>query len=642
MPKKIGDFKKEKAGGSKPEEKKKKKKRGFFGNVKHYGGKTAGGFYEMGTGLPSGMVEMAKVTAPMAGDIVSGQRGREVFRGKPILKKGEKSLYGALAKGVYTDLRHPLRNPASTLLTAGGIIAAPFSGGASLAPKVAAGTKAAKATGSVRKGVKAGRKIKRRPPVRYFEDIPEVPKSGKKGATHSMALPVTKKHPIVVSQQPFLRLLGSQVGERTYRASRTAEIKEPGSKKGAFARKRIERAKRDKERFTKQRSGDSQLTTPGKEPGKIKKTITFPTNLMRGGMLLTGRYHTQNTLGTSALLANQGPIKTARSVRQTRKMMKTKEGKETVEAMRQTGGTPRAESTLFETPTTDPLGRLVKKGMEKSGVIETKMRGIAMMNAARDLGHRTPAQMKKAMEPDHPDFPIIAKTGNDAVVDYSRMNATEKAAVRTQIPIFYPMFKGFARYGVQFPSKHPVKAAVYGQIGKEGKKRQREALGFLPHWAEGLVSTKGGKAVLNLQNLDPFSPVFQIGRGAVEPFRGGGPIAGASLAQFTGPTPNLAISALLGRNLSTGWELEGLRKKRKKGERKPSSVEEALKENLLTGGPIPFLQALAGKQRSAKVYEPMSKKQSAVHWGLGPGFVPRTLKNKGRPLRKMGKQERKR
>lgn len=201
--------------------------------------------------------------------------------------------------------------------------------------------------------------------------------------------------------------------------------------------------------------------------------------------------------------------------------------------------------------------------------------------------------------------------------------------MKTQIPIFYPMFKALTRYGARFPSEHSIISALGYNLGAKGKEEQKRLLGDLPFWAQYLIPTHAGdpharpgsaNSVINPANLYNMQPAADIGRQTAEMIRKGGPRPGISLLQEVGPLPDIVYGALRGQDLATGYPLPGVREHGGLG---------AALLNYLGGLPGQDIgRALVGAPQRVRSYEAGNLRQRLLGELIGPGFIPRNLKRK--------------
>src|SRR5204862_1278453 len=128
--------------------------------------------------------------------------------------------------------------------------------------------------------------------------------------------------------------------------------------------------------------------------------------------------------------------------------------------------------------------------------------------------------------------------------DYGDLGPVEASIVRRVI-FFYPWVKGATKWTVHFVEEHPVQAAVATQVAKQGKQKQREALGDkLPLWASGLIPTGNGKTV-NPAGLSALSTPAELAAQAAGALPGVRAPKNDVLSQLT-PAPQLIVNALRG------------------------------------------------------------------------------------------------
>jgi hypothetical protein len=413
------------------------------------------------------------------------------------------------------------------------------------------------------------------------------------------------------SRNPLLRGLRKVTLEPAYKASRARAV--AGKSGGGYARSRVGRELEQRKRFEKQLAG---VHAEAVKPGKLKSIVAAPTNVMRMGMFTRPRYVVQNVLGTGVQLGmQQGPGGLARSAAWYKhfKEFHPAQLKKAVNAMGGTGTASIAQEAV------GPLSGILHKTANVASAPESRMRPLALFKAARDE-RMTPQQLADLL--DNPKsnielFHRIVRKANDEVTDYSRIGKHERKFMQSQIPIFYPMTKGFSRYAGKFPGEHPVQAGLYGALGRQGKKKQEEKLGQLPSWAQYLTAVGGSKkhpVTIDPTLISPFQPGTDVGREIAQSLNllatGKQPIAGMTLLRHLGPTPQLAFEHIAGLQIPTGYP----------------SREEPLSGFGKTLGPIPLVQALLNNPQALKSFEKSSKLNAFGEYLGGRTFAPRTLR----------------
>jgi hypothetical protein len=434
--------------------------------------------------------------------------------------------------------------------------------------------------------------------------------------------------------------------EKVAKTEKTIASTGPGRlARGVEAREKFTRARFEKQEKAATPEGPAPPKFKLKEsPKNVKKAIGeadladlwhMPMNAVRGGMVTRPRYLAQNLPQTVAmLLADQGPVGLARSVKTARSLRKT--DPDLPPRIRATLGDPGQGSAAIGAK---GLGDVtVKRLAHIMNIPESKLRELSFYGKARKFDLSDPKAIRKAL--DHPkstEFQMAAKGATDAVGDYSRIGGpgklgkAEASFMKSGIPIFYPMWKALARYGARFPTQHPVQASILNQIGQEGFEQQEEAFGGeLPPWMSYLIKT-GKDMTSNPQNLHPFSPIADISEALLGAFTPGGPNPTRSIGQYLGPAPELFWGALTGQQIQTGWPLKGV-------EDGMMPLEAALRD-FLPSLPGADLATMAGllEPRTSKAYGKPSLEDQIKMWLLGP-VVPR--KTNMRELKKQAKQQR--
>jgi hypothetical protein len=562
------------------------------------------GGQEAARGLPTGIKMNAKALAALSqGDP------------RPFGKMGKQ-----MARQTATDIRHPLRDPFSTFLTA--LALASAGGGASA--RVAAAGKTLGKTGSASKALKAGAKK----PVytRKFKGV-RAPEAERKGPASLRKYQTPRTYEVKASPNPLVRGARKATLDPIYKASRARA--EAGKKGGGYSKKIETRTREERTRFAKQ----ARAPEPGgaKATGKAigPEVLQAPMNLLRMGMVMRPRYFAQNLSSSGLMLAlQQGPHGLVKSAKTSKRIRK--EDPAVAAHVRSAMGDPAQASGMIES--TGPLSGVAQKMAHYANAPESRLREQAFYAAARKHGLTKTGDIKKLLaNPTSNKFHQIARDANDAMGDYSRLGKGERAFMRTGIPIFYPMFKALSRYGAQFPFEHSMSASIANQIGQEGFDQQQEDFGGeLPPWSPYLTKF-GDDETSNFQNVHPFSPAADIAEaiGGITTPGGGNPTR--SLLQYTGPAPELLYGALTGNQLQTGWPMKGI-------DDGMTPLEAALRDFMPTL-PGADLAAMAGlmEPRTTKAYGKPTFEEQLMLWLLGPGF-PR--KTNMRELKKQAKQQR--
>jgi hypothetical protein len=111
-------------------------------------------------------------------------------------------------------------------------------------------------------------------------------------------------------------------------------------------------------------------------------------------------------------------------------------------------------------------------------------------------------------------YEIVIEANND-IIDYSRLGQIEQRWIRRMV-FFYPWVKGSTRYAGRFVKEHPGQQAFLNHLGNFGSEYQRQVLGDLPSFAEGLVPVSDKPSafprVFDVAGVTPFSTPFDTGR----------------------------------------------------------------------------------------------------------------------------------
>lgn len=550
-------------------------------------------------GLPTGLYNTGKVLTT------------------PTLKDDWSMLKG-IGKQSYEDVRHPGRSPFNTLMTLLGVASM---GGGTTARAATAG-KTYKKTGSLKKSVKAaGRKPAY---TRSFSGVPTAPGRFPK-----------RYQNIPASPNPLLRGARKITLDPAFRASakRAVPTKEnpKGKRGGGYAKWQERRHADERARYVKQSQSGSPETAPTEkprsdvpDPGKVALDLYgLPMNAMRAAMVLRPRYFLQN-LASSGLMLGMEPINTAKSINTARKLRKNLP--ETPKKARASMGDPGTGAAA-----TEAVGygaKATRKMAHLANAPEARLRELAFYNAARKAGITSPAAIQRLLaHPETSKFYQVAKMANESMVDYARLGNRERAFMRSGIPIFYPMTKGFARYGARFPSEHSILSALGANIGTQGfESQQSEEEGFggpLPPWSPYMIK-HGEDTTLNPQNIYPFSPLSDSARQVASPFKTGLPRPGETLLSNAGPNAETLYGLLGGLQLQTGYKLPGIEE--------GSPFSSTLKELLHT---LPFSEFY--NPRETKAYGKPTLVDLLMLSALGPAFYPR--KTKMSVLRQQGRKQ---
>lgn len=403
---------------------------------------------------------------------------------------------------------------------------------------------------------------------------------------------------------------------------------------------------------------------------------------LRMAMWARPRYYIQNIAQTGQMVGHS-PILTAKSMKLAGNLYKN--NRDIYNTVRSVVGDTQAGALAAGTSPSKlgsmigkRIGGKVGKQLEEKGIQgalghmanipESHVRLLSVLNELQkhnrnsSLGNLTPEKVERA-------FNNIRKTGViskehmplrrsvEEVGDFGRIYSknmlrqrtpSEKEFMATQIPIFYPMFKALSRYGVRYPSEHPLASAATVAVGKQGKKEQKRLLGDLPFWAQYLIPKSAGdpnskrsrsQAVFNPANIYNLQPSTDIGRQGVEMARKGGPNPGISLLQESGPAPGILYGSATGKDIQTGYPIKPLSKafyKHHPGlNRSPINTAINFVESL-PGATLE--QLITGQPSHVRSYEQGGIKKRLLNELIGPSIIARNLKTK--ETTKQAKRER--
>ena len=384
---------------------------------------------------------------------------------------------------------------------------------------------------------------------------------------------------------------------------------------------KLQKEKRDR-KLDAASGGKTRLKT-GREWSKA--LLGGPMNLVRGSMYIDPKYTLQNFMGTAQLLAQQGG-RLPMNVRNARQL--AKEYPEAYETIKHMSGQTGAQAISYGargpfTGTVQKMGEIASKPEEWTrplAIIEEMTRTLGKGGrkvSVEDLAKFAQTANKEGVSA----LQGAQRRGLEEVIDYNRLGKNERAFMRSQIPIFYPMTKGFTRYGAQYPTKHSIQAALASQIGQMGDAEQKRSFGGIdpPPWAPYAIRT-GENTIKNPQNAFTFSPPVDLGRQLAQAFVPGAQIPGLNVGQQTGPLPNLLVQGLLGYDLPTTYPHRG-------EEEGASSFGDALREFASTTLPGMDYVRAAGfnpfNVDQSKTFKPMDLSEQALFNIFSPTLVDR-------------------
>lgn len=604
------------------ERKAKPKKKGVLSRLVRASRSIPGDFLrgaeDAATGFPTGVVALAHAldqalpSSPIPG-IDEGHRQSY----KPIKKIGSQ-----IVKQTKEDLRHPLRDPFSTTLSLLGIASL----GSGSALRAGSAVSKLKSTGSVKQAAKAA--ARPRPKTRKFKlanKATDKPRMiyGKPGTkpTRGFYFQPGKDVEVEANPNPLVRGARKITIDPLYRRSLKKADEDAllgkKSRGGAYARAISRRTEDQRTRYAENvRNARTPKDIDLAPNDPVKNVIRAPMDAMRLSMYTRPRYYIQNLGGTAQLMAHAGV--SLGDVKAVRNIAKT--DPELYKLMLAAGGETGVRAMANVTTGGGSLGRVSRRAAELANKPEANMRTMGIWKAAKDYGVTSPEELKAILRnPESDQAQLIMARGNESLVDYGRVGGSgpvgqaEKRFVQSGLPIFYPMMKGFTRYGARFPAQHPVQAAAMAQLGQAGKEIQREGIGGEPQpWFPYITPLPGGKTQ-NLQNIYTFSPGTDIARQTGQALPGASLRPTLNLLQMLGPAPEFAYGAASGRQLATGFEYD------KDDLDWGGAIGAATKDLLQTV--TPGMDLLA--PRSSAAYGEPSLQDRLMLALVGPGLYPR-------------------
>jgi hypothetical protein len=223
-------------------------------------------------------------------------------------------------------------------------------------------------------------------------------------------------------------------------------------------------------------------------------------------------------------------------------------------------------------------------------------RVMAFLHEARAAGFDSPTALKALLH--DPQFEQqllqVTRRANREMVDYIGMTPLERNSIR-RVFMFYPWLRGATIWSLRFPIEHPLQAATYGVLGRQGTEWEKKTLGKIPGYLEGVFPLMGFRPhyahpfVTNPAALNTFETPIQIGQGLAG-------LAGPSAAEHAGDigsmlTPALgAIAPLVSGQTSLGSplpagesRLAGAADELLNSAAPVSLAEKALQRDLVTG-----------------------------------------------------------
>lgn len=554
-------------------------------------------------GFPTGVYELGKAQAALLG-------------GDP--RPAAKLLKG-MGKTTYAQGRHPVReykkDPFGEIMFALGIASL---GGGTVA-RLGAGAKAAGA-GGVKGAVKAAAK---KPVYTRNINLRKAPLEIETKSSTGQPLKIqVKKLPVDASPNPIVRAAGAG-----YRAARN---RGPGATK-------YQTKIRDKQAWLRGLQKQRAEAPTARRASTSPTWLTSPMDWVRLSMYARPRTGIQNAIqaGTMALM-DQGPVGLLRSAKAASGMKKLRPDIHQ-KIRQQTGGTA-TQSLVAGGTGRGRIGSVIDKLAEIQNWPEAKIRPMAAYAEGRRRGVRTPGEWENLLaNPESSEFNRLFGASEEAQGAFARLSPKEREFMRTQIPIFYPMWKALTRYGARFPAEHSIQSAVNANIGNLGAGIQDEGIGPRPQWAQSVIPFSDNK-LLTPSSVYNFGPAADIAAQLADINRPGGPRPGVNILQELGPLGEMIYGLSTGKDISSGFPLRGMSRKDNALNSRRAWLA-VLKDQWKQSAPGQLQSVLQGGPGSqTRTFQPSTLPEWLALQGIGPAFIPRTYKKK--ELHKQAEKER--
>jgi hypothetical protein len=231
--------------------------------------------------------------------------------------------------------------------------------------------------------------------------------------------------------------------------------------------------------------------------------------------------------------------------------------------------------------------------------LNAHLRGSAEVKAAMKSGASYEEAANSALEASMPLRNATAKRAFDTMGDYRTFNKVERGA--REIMPFYSWNKHITLHTASMLDEHPVRLAMAGQMGTEGKDTVEKIIGKVPTYMEGVVPLSmlglGKGKVLGTHGMNPYSTVGDIA-GLVRGLTvGGSDHAGSDIASGVNPFLVSAMEHITGHRVGTDVPIST------KGGLVPSTLADVLSKvsemrlatTLVTGEQQPHPNARTGK-----------------------------------------------
>lgn len=622
---------------SKSTSKKKEEHHGLFGRFVE-------DIADIGKGLPTGLYMTGKTLLydPIRHPSDYKKQSKQV-----------KDLGRAIGSGYKESVTHPLRHPGNTLLDLLGVASL---GAGAVAKGASVSAKVAELSGAGARAEKLARFAQRtKRPVRTIKPHKSIVRQGR---PQTKVISRRGKKMVLQNYRPVLK-----GAARNFEVAANPNPLVRGARKviydptvgriPAVNRFNTQRAIAQMERRSKHAMSDistyptvrEQLGAAARPPWKKlpqgpevkvpawQRAMGLPANMLRATIYARPRYLAQNLPQALYFAATQGAIRPSilREVSHLKKNAPLTHRRAMAAA-----GEGMAKSLDIE-----GVGQRVGAMADVLNRPEAHIRVWTLAREAKQEGFKNLEDFIKALEanPYNARVARVMERANEATIDYGRLGSGERAFMRTQLPIFYPMYKGFSRYAARFPTHHSVQASAMGQIGQAGRERQTEDFGGAPPWYQPYLISAGKDkksfTTLNPENLAIQSPGINLLLAGQSITRPGGPIGGSNYLQMLGPLADIMYSTNTGRELATGYEAKQEELWNPLGSL-GYGIREAL-PNIIPGAEfLPSGTPYVGRP-APRTYENPDLMQKLLLWGFGPGYVPR--KTQPGKLQKQIRQE---
>lgn len=185
--------------------------------------------------------------------------------------------------------------------------------------------------------------------------------------------------------------------------------------------------------------------------------------------------------------------------------------------------------------------------------LNAHLRSSAEVKAAMKSGASYEEAASTALEASPALRNAAAKRAFDTMGDYRTFNKFERGA--REIMPFYSWNKHITLHTASMLDEHPVRLAMMGQMGQEGKDTVEKIIGKVPAYMEGVIPGSmlglGKGKVLGTHGMNPYSTVGELAGLARGLTVGGSSHAGQDIASGVNPFLVSAMEHITGHRIGT-------------------------------------------------------------------------------------------